>query len=136
MEIATARRSRTSAVKVALVDDHRLVLDGLVARLAQRSSGLDVVAAESSWAGLMDNPDFPFDVVVLDLHLEDNIPIGTKLRALQAAGVSSVVMSRHADSGSINAAIQAGAMACACATSQRQNTSSRGCAAPLRRSAR
>ena len=111
MGVSSPARGRTSSIRVALVDDHRLVLDGLVARLAQRTSGLDVVAAESSWADLMDNPEFPFDVVVLDLHLEDNIPIGTKLRALQAAGVSSVVMSRHADSGSINAAIQAGAMA-------------------------
>ena len=110
MGVVSPPRARSSVIRVALVDDHRLVIDGLVARLTQRSSGLTVVAAESSWAGLMDNPDFPFDVVVLDLHLEDNIPIGTKLRALQAAGTSSVVMSRHADSGSINAAIQAGAM--------------------------
>lgn len=111
MAVATPARSRATPIRVAIVDDHRLVLDGLVARLAQRASGLSVIAAESSWGALMDNPGFPFDVVVLDLHLEDNIPIGTKLRALQSAGSSSVVMSRHADSGSINAAIQAGAMA-------------------------
>lgn len=111
MATATPPRGRASGIRVALLDDHRLVLDGLVARLSTRSSGIVVAAAESSWAALVDNPDYPFDVVVLDLHLEDNIPIGTKLRALQAAGSSAVVMSRHADSGSINAAMQAGAMA-------------------------
>jgi two-component system, NarL family, uhpT operon response regulator UhpA len=111
MSVVPPARAREAAIRVAIVDDHRLVLDGLVARLTQRSSGVTVVAAESSWPALIDNPGYPFDVVVLDLHLEDNIPIGTKLRALQSAGTSSVVMSRHADSGSINAAIQAGALA-------------------------
>jgi len=103
--------TRTSAIRVAIVDDHQLVLDGLVARLTHKASGLTVAAAESSWAGLLGNPGFPFDVVVLDMHLEDSIPIGTKVRALEAAGTRAVVMSRHADSGSINAALQAGALA-------------------------
>src|SRR3954465_10295780 len=112
MSVASPARGRAPAIRVALVDDHRLVLDGLVARLGQRSSGLTLAAPESSWSALMDNPGYPFAVVVLDLHLEDNIPIGTKLRALQSPGTSSVVMSRHAGSGATTAAIPAGAMAC------------------------
>lgn len=111
MELTSARRSRVATVKVAIVDDHRLVLDGLEARLGHRSSGVSVVATESSWSKLLDHPGYPFDVVVLDLHLDDNIPIGAKVRALHSAGTAAVVMSRHADSGSINAAINAGAMA-------------------------
>jgi len=111
MEVAAARRSRTSTIRVAIVDDHRLVLDGLESRLGHRSSGVSVMAAESTWIGLLDHPGYPFDVVVLDLHLDDTIPIGTKLRTLQSAGSATVVMSRHADSGSINAAINAGALA-------------------------
>jgi DNA-binding NarL/FixJ family response regulator len=109
--VVSPARTRANPIRVAIVDDHQLVLDGLVARLALKSSGLTIVAAESTWSGLVGNPGFPFDVVVLDMHLEDNIPIGTKVRALEAAGTRSVVMSRHADSGSINAAIQAGALA-------------------------
>jgi DNA-binding NarL/FixJ family response regulator len=88
-----------------------LVLDGLVARLQQSSDGLHVLATASSWPALIDHAEYPFDVVVLDLHLEDNIPIDTKVRALESAGSTTVVMSRHADSGSINAAMRAGAMA-------------------------
>ena len=110
MGVVSPARARAATIRVAIVDDHRLVLDGLVSRLAHKSSGITVAAAESSWSALVENPGFPFDVVVLDLHLEDNIPIGTKVRALQSAGASAVVMSRHADSGSINAAIRAGAM--------------------------
>ena len=111
MGVVSPARTRAVTIRVAIVDDHQLVLDGLVARLAHKASGLAVIAAESTWAGLVGNPGYPFDVVVLDMHLEDNIPIGTKLRALEAAGTRAVVMSRHADSGSINAALQAGALA-------------------------
>ena len=110
MAVVSPPRTRASSIRVAIVDDHRLVLDGLVSRLSNKGSGIVIAAAESSWAALVDNPEFPFDVVVLDLHLEDNIPIATKVRVLQSTGTTAVVMSRHADSASINAALQAGAM--------------------------
>jgi two-component system, NarL family, uhpT operon response regulator UhpA len=110
MIVAAPPRTRGATIRVALVDNHRLVLDGLAARLSQKASGISVVATESSWVGLIENPEFPVDVVVLDLHLDDNIPMGTKLRTLQSCGTTAVVISRHADSGSVNAAIQAGAM--------------------------
>lgn len=110
MAAEAPRRPHEGPITVALVDDHRLVLDGLAARLGDPSTGIEVAAVESSWTALLDNPRFPFDVVVLDLHLDDTIPIGTKIRAISAAGSATVVISRHSDSGSINAAIQAGAM--------------------------
>jgi DNA-binding NarL/FixJ family response regulator len=99
-----------AAIRVAIVDDHRLVLDGLAARLHEPEKGISIVAAETSWAGLIANPEFPVDVVVLDLHLEDGIPVGTKLRALGTIGTAAIVMSRHADSASVTAAMRAGAM--------------------------
>ena len=97
-------------IRVAIVDDHRLVLDGLAARLHDPAGGLAIVATETSWAGLVAHPEFPVDVVVLDLHLEDSIPVGTKLRALGTIGTATVVMSRHADSASVTAAMRAGAL--------------------------
>ncbi len=63
-----------AAIRVAIVDDHRLVLDGLSARLHDPANGISIVAAETTWAGLIAHPEFPVDVVVLDLHLEDGIP--------------------------------------------------------------
>ncbi|MCU1550613.1 MAG: DNA-binding response regulator [Glaciihabitans sp.] len=97
-------------IRVAIVDDHRLVLEGLAARLHDPENGLSIVATETSWAGLIAHPEFPVDVVVLDLHLEDGIPVGTKLRALGTIGTATVVMSRHADSASVTAAMRAGAL--------------------------
>jgi len=48
--------------------------------------------------------------VVLDLRLEDGIPVGTKIRALTAIGSVTVVISRHTDTASITTALHAGAL--------------------------
>lgn len=108
--MAAAQSARSKPIRVALVDDHQLVLDGLVARLADEAPAVQVVTSSSAWRELIDHPEFPADVVVLDLHLEDSIPIATKIRALYAVGSAVVVISRHADNASINAAVQAGAL--------------------------
>lgn len=97
-----------AVIRVAIVDDHRLLLDGLTARLSAQQ-GIRVVAGECTWVGLLCNPEFPVDVVVLDLHLKDQIAIGDKLKTLTAAGCRSIVMSRHADAASIVTAISSGA---------------------------
>ncbi|HEU4809000.1 MAG TPA: response regulator transcription factor [Homoserinimonas sp.] len=105
MESASARES---AIRVAIVDDHALVLEGITARLATQA-GIRVVASEPTWVGLLSHSEFPVDVVVLDLHLQDQISIGTKLKTLTAAGSRAIVMSRHADAASILSAIGYGA---------------------------
>ena len=107
MASSTGRRR----VRVALLDESALLLDSLAERLGRRGSGLTVTATATDWAGLVDGDGFEADVAVLSLHLDDGIPIGTKVRALRSAGCSSVVISRRADSGSANSAIAAGALA-------------------------
>lgn len=104
-------RTRKPAVRLAIVDDHRLVLDGIRAHVKTRQADIDVVISEQTWLGLLSHAEFPVDVVVLDLNLSDGIAIGTKTRALNAAGVKTVVMSTHADAASIHGAFAAGALA-------------------------
>lgn len=98
-------------IRVGVVDDHRLVLDGITAHLTFRHPDLRVVAAVSTWVELLAHPEFPVDVVVLDLGLGDDIPVETKIRTLATAGTRAVVMSRHADALSVQSALQAGALA-------------------------
>lgn len=105
------RHERPATIRVAIVDDHRLVIDGLAAHLAARRNGIKVVIGSPTWSGLLSSPEFPVDVAVLDLNLDDSIAIGTKVRALSAAGVQTIVMSRHADATTIQGAIKAGALA-------------------------
>ncbi len=106
-----AGRTGRRRVRVALLDESTLLLDSLTERLGRRGSGLTVTATATDWAGLVDGNGFAADVAVLSLHLDDGIPIGTKVRALRSAGCASVVISRRADSGSATSTIAAGALA-------------------------
>lgn len=101
----------SSPLRIGVVDDHRLVLDGITAHLSAFQSDIRVVIAEPTWAGLISHREFPVDVVVLDLNLNDGIPVGTKIQELVATGTNTVVMSRHSDASSIHGALAAGALA-------------------------
>lgn len=96
-------------IRVAVLDDHRIVAEGMAALLAR--SGVEVVITASTWGELVGDPAMPVDVAVLDLHLGDGILIGTKVRALGTMGTASVVVSRHADARSVGSAMRAGAHA-------------------------
>lgn len=104
------RRARPPAVRVAIVDDFKLVLDGLVSHLSSSRLGISVVTRAMSWAQLVSDPEFPPDVTVLDLSLNDGIHITTKIQALRAAGSEVVVMSRHSDAASVSRVMHAGAL--------------------------
>lgn len=94
-------------VRVAVVDSHALVAEGLGALLA--TAGLEVVATVSSWEQLLEHPAMPVEVVVLDLHLHDGLLISTRVRELTALGSSTVVVSRRTDASSVASAMRAGA---------------------------
>lgn len=96
---------------MAIIDDHRLVVDGVTAHLNARRNGIAVVIGETNWEAFIRHPEFPVDVAVLDLNLDDTVSISAKIRALNSAGTSTIVMSRHTDASSIHGAIRAGALA-------------------------
>lgn len=105
------KAERREHIRVAIVDDHRLVIDGITAHLSARRHGIRVVIGEPTWSGLLAHDEFPVDVAVLDLNLDDSVSIGAKVRALAAAGTTTIVMSRHSDPSSIRGALRAGALA-------------------------
>ena len=104
-------RARKPPTRVALVDDHRLVLDGIGAFIASKRLDIEIVASESTWAGLLESDSHPADVVVLELNLGDGIPISFKIRTLIEAGAKTVIMSRHPDGSAVSGALRAGAHA-------------------------
>ncbi len=112
---ATARRTHdatvTRRVRIALVDDHRLLVEGLAARLAGARTRIEVAAALTRWPDLLDHPAFPVDVVVVEYSLEDGVPFDAKIRALEVAHVPVVVLSRTGDAATVHAALAAGAAA-------------------------
>ena len=76
-----------SQIRLAIVDDHRMLLGALSEWLRGAASDIELVAAVPSWSELLAHPEFPVDVVLLDLDLRDNIPISLKLSMLKTAGV-------------------------------------------------
>ena len=94
-------------VRVAVVDTHTLVAEGIAALAAK--NGLDVIAAISTWPELLRHPGMPVDVAVVDLHLGDGVLISTKVADLSALGVCTLVVSRRTDAASVAAAMHAGA---------------------------
>ena len=97
-------------IRVAVVDDFPLLTDGLASHLSDDAFRLDVVLTANSWTDLVAHPEFPADVTVLDLNLNDSISIGTKVQALRAAGSEVVVISRHADPATVARVLAAGAL--------------------------
>lgn len=65
-----------SSITVALVDDHELVREGLVAWLAARSTDNVVLAATATVEDLLAGHDKWADVVLLDLNLGDETQAG------------------------------------------------------------
>lgn len=98
-------------VRVGIVDDHRIVVDGIAAHLGANAPDLEVVIRETTWVGLIGHSAFPVDVVVLDLNLDDEIAIGAKVRTLSSIGTYTVVVSRHADVRAVHGALKSGALA-------------------------
>jgi len=86
------------------------VLAGLRAWLEQTAGDVDVVITAASWADLLDHSAYPVDVVLLDLDLQDNIPVTLKLATLRAAGVAVVIVSTLADAPHVRACVAAGAL--------------------------
>jgi DNA-binding NarL/FixJ family response regulator len=95
---------------VGIVDDHRLMLDGLTTWLGTEATDLEVAIAVTSFAELLAHPQFPVNVVLLDLELGDQLPASVKIVELAAAGVAVVVMSTFADPRRVRECVAAGAL--------------------------
>lgn len=100
----------SSSIRIALVDDHRMLLGALTEWIRQATDEIDMVAAVSTWPELLTHPQFPVDVVLLDLDLKDNIPISLKLATLKTAGVKTVLMSTYSEPPVVREALAAGAL--------------------------
>ncbi|MFZ7088546.1 MULTISPECIES: response regulator [unclassified Curtobacterium] len=97
-------------IRLALVDDHRMLLGALTEWIRGAADDITLVAAVTTWPELLTNPEFPVDVVLLDLDLKDSIPISLKISTLKTAGVTTVVMSTYSEPNVVREALASGAM--------------------------
>ena len=97
-------------IRIAIVDDHRMLLGALTEWIRSAADDIDMVAAVATWPELLTHAAFPVDVVLLDLDLKDNIPVSLKLQALKTTGVKTVLMSTYSEPPVVREALSAGAL--------------------------
>jgi len=102
--------SPTERIRLAIVDDHKMLLGALTEWIRGAASDINMVAAVSTWPELLTHPEFPVDVVLLDLDLKDNIPISLKLSTLRTTGVKTVLMSTYSEPAVVREALASGAL--------------------------
>ncbi|QEE61797.1 response regulator transcription factor [Salinibacterium sp. dk2585] len=97
-------------LRLAIVDDHKMLLGALTEWVRSAAPDINLVAAVSSWPELLTHPQFPVDVVLLDLDLKDNLPISLKISTLKTTGVKTVLMSTYSEPNVVREALAAGAL--------------------------
>ena len=102
--------SANPSIRLAIVDDHRMLLGALTEWIRQAADDIEMVAAVASWPELLAHPEFPVDVVLLDLDLKDNIPVSLKIQTLKSTGVRVVLMSTYSEPNVVREALNAGAL--------------------------
>ncbi|WP_127792965.1 response regulator transcription factor [Agromyces sp. LHK192] len=100
----------TTSIRLAIVDDHRMLLGALSEWLRTAAPDIEVVAAVPSWSELLAHREFPVDVVLLDLDLKDNIPVSLKLSMLKSADVQTMLISTYSEPAVVREALSAGAL--------------------------
>lgn len=97
-------------IRLAIVDDHRMLLGALTEWIRGAADDIAMVAAVTTWPELLTHPEFPVDVVLLDLDLKDNIPVSLKISTLKTTGVKTVLMSTYSETALVREALAAGAL--------------------------
>lgn len=80
-------------VRLAILDDHGLVLDGLAESIGANAPDFEVSLVVSSWLDLVHSDRFPTDLLFLDFELEESVSIKARIRTCRAAGTTVIVLS-------------------------------------------
>jgi DNA-binding NarL/FixJ family response regulator len=97
--------------RVALLDDHVLVVDGLARWIEVNAPDFEVVAVAASWEELVQHPSFPPDVVVMARVIDSASTLEERIAISARAGARVVVMSTDAGEPAERDALEAGAHA-------------------------
>lgn len=99
-----------SPYRLALLDDHELIVDSLARWFTDFAADFTVVIRATSWMDLVRDPEFPVDLVLMDLQLGDTVSIESRIRACRAAGAKVVVVTAIDDEESRRRSLLAGAV--------------------------
>lgn len=80
-------------VRLALLDDHEMLLDSVGSWIAENASEFDLVVRASTWLQLVHSPAFPADIVIMDLQLAEAVSVEARVRTCRAAGAKVIMLS-------------------------------------------
>lgn len=80
-------------VRLAILDDHEVLLDSLASWVATNAPDFDLVLCASTWLELVHSENFPTDLVLLDFQLREPVSIEARVRTCRAAGAKVIVLS-------------------------------------------
>src|SRR5215207_9963580 len=95
--------------RLAILDDHGLIVDSLARWFGDLAPEFVVAVKATTWIDLVRAPDFPVDLVLMDLQLGDTVSIEARIRACRAAGAKVLVVSAVDDDASRGRCLAAGA---------------------------
>ncbi|WP_431246755.1 response regulator [Leifsonia xyli] len=108
---AAPGRSAEPPIRLAILDDHEILLDSLATWIEKNAPEFDLVVRAGSWLELVHSDAFPTDLVIMDLQLKESVSIGARVRTCRAAGAKVVVLSAVDTPEDREAALGAGAVA-------------------------
>jgi DNA-binding NarL/FixJ family response regulator len=89
---AAADRDR-APVRLAVLDDHEVLLDSLGSWIAANAPDFDLVLSAQTWLELVHSDNFPTELVFLDFQLKESVSIEARVRTCRAAGAKVIVLS-------------------------------------------
>ncbi len=103
--------TRSGPIRLALLDDHELLLDSLASWITANAPEFDLVLRASTWLDLVHSSAFPTDLVMMDLQLRESVSIGARVRTCRAAGAKVIVLTAIDAQADRDSALAAGAAA-------------------------
>lgn len=106
-----AAESTSRRVRLAILDDHEVLLDSLSSWIFANAPDFDLVLSASTWQEMVHSDNFPTDLVFIDFQLKESISIEARVRTCRAAGAKVIVLSSLDSRDIRDRALAAGAAA-------------------------
>ncbi|MDH2445249.1 response regulator transcription factor [Amnibacterium sp. CER49] len=102
--------SESGTIRLALVDDHKMLLGALSEWIRSAADDIELVCAVTSYPELLSHPAFPVDVALMDVDLKDGMPLAVRLAQMKPTGVKVVLMSSYSEPPRVREALASGAL--------------------------
>src|SRR5688500_15794901 len=89
-EVAGAPGGSRPRIRLALLDDHEVLLDSLSSWITANAPDFDLVLGATTWLELVHSDQFPTDLVLLDFQLKESVSIEARVRTCRAAGAKVI----------------------------------------------